>query len=105
MATQPQGFLKLIAVVKRKFPGLSFQEATAIIVRVKRINGGVLKGLKMVEFMKFVGKAVKELVNEEKHNDKEERRKESRRNKTCPICFVVFSKKMPQCGHTSGTLT
>ena len=77
MATPPQGYLKLIAVVKRKCPGLSFKEATAIIVRVKKMNGGVLKGLKMVEFIEFVGKAVKEHNNEEKHNEKEERQKES----------------------------
>ena len=99
MATPPQGYLKLIAVVKRKCPGLSFKEATAIIVRVKKMNGGVLKGLKMVEFIEFVGKAVKEHNNEEKHNEKEDRRKESERNKTCHICFVVFSKTQARERH------
>ena len=99
MAAPPQGFIKLVALVKRKCPGLSFAEATAIIVRVKKVNGGALKGLKMFEFMKLVKKAVKEHASEEKQNDKEERRKESERNKTCPICFVVFSKNQAKERH------
>lgn len=99
MATPPQGYLKLIAMVKKKFPGLSFQEATAIIVKVKRINGGVLKGLNVLQFMKLAGKAVKEKVNVEKHDDKEERYKDSRRSKTCPICFVIFSKRQAKERH------
>ena len=68
-------------------------------MRVKKINGGVLKGIKMVEFIKFVEKAVMEHNNEEKHKEKEERQKESKRNKTCPICFVVFSKTQARERH------
>ena len=55
--------------------------------------------LNMVEFIECVGKAVKERNNEEKHNEKEERQKGSKRNKTCPICFVVFSKHQARARH------
>lgn len=95
----PKGLLNLIAVVRRKFSGLSLKEATKVIMRVKEMNGGLLKGLKIVEFMKFVKKAVQEQINEEKHNVKGERQKESEMNKTCPICFVVFSKPQARERH------
>ena len=95
----PPGLIHLIELVQKKRPGLSFNEALDIIKRVKKLNGGLLKGLKIVKFVKLVNKAVRGKIEQDKSNFKEKKQTESRLNKTCPICFSYLSTKRAKERH------
>ena len=64
----PPGLTHLIRLVQKKRPGLSSNEALEVIKRVKQLNGGLLKGLKIVKFLKLVNKAVRGQIEQDKIN-------------------------------------
>ena len=65
----PKQLHKLINMIIKRFPGLNRNQAWKLIVRVRESNGGVLRGLKLVNFFKIVAR----IVNEEKLTKEEEK--------------------------------
>ena len=95
----PPGLTHRIKLVQKNRPGLSSNEAFDVIKRVKQLNGGLLKGLKIVKFLKLVNKAVRGQIEQDKNNHKEKKQTESKLNKTCPICFSYLSTKRAKERH------
>ena len=91
-ANPPPGLLKLIAVVQKKFPGLNIDEARKVIINVRLINGGKLKGLKIDKFVQLVKKVVLENIVKEKHYEKMERPKARKLNKISDFRKRNFGK-------------
>ena len=87
----------LIKCVQKHFPSLSRSEALDVIFRVRILNGG-LTGLKIVEFLKLVRKALWEKSEEKRCNEKEKKKK-SDLIRTCPICFSFLSTRASKERH------
>ena len=82
----PAGLLKLVRVVQKRYPGLSFKESTKALLMIKEKNEGVLKGLKIVKFHKLLKLAVDEIILQDKQTQKD-------CGKSCPVCFRIFSRR------------
>ena len=81
-----KGLQRLINLILQRFV-LSRKEAYEALLKVKEKNGGVLKGLKLRNFFKMVGK-----VNREK-NLKEIQKEKDQKQKlrgTCRYCYQIF---------------
>lgn len=88
----------LIKCVQKHFPSLSRSEALDVIYQVRKLNGGELTGLKILEFMKLVRRALWE-KSEEKRCFEEEKKKKHEFIKTCPVCFSFLSSRASKERH------
>lgn len=95
----PAGLLKLIELVQSKFRGLNGKEALEVIVKVKNLNDGALKGLNNARFLKLAGEVVMEEVRKETERENEELEKKRKLNKTCPLCYFIFGTNQARDRH------
>ena len=93
------GLKKLMGLVQRMFSGLTDKQSIDVIIRVKEMNGGKLKGISKSKLAKLVKEAVSEKILREKECWKEEKKKTNKMNKTCPICFKILNTKQAKERH------
>ena len=91
----PKQLPKLINMIIKRFPGLNRNQAWKLIVRVRESNGGVLRGLKLVNFFKIVAR----IVNEEKLTNKSNVKEKKNMSKTCPLCYKRFCNNQARDRH------
>ena len=93
--TPPKQLPKLIDMIIKRFPVLDRNQAWKLIVKVRKINGGVLRGLRMVNFFKIVAS----IVNEEKLIEKTKVTEKDKMKKTCPLCYKKFCDNQARDRH------
>ena len=91
----PKQLPKLINMIIKRFPGLNRNQAWKLIVRVRESNGGVLRGLKLVNFFKIVAR----IVNEEKLTNKSNVKEKKNMSKICPLCYKRFCNNQARDRH------
>ena len=84
--TPPKQLPKLIDMIIKRFPVLDRNKAWKLIVKVRKSNGGVLRGLRMVNFFKIVAR----IINEEKLIERPKVGESNKINKTCPLCYKIL---------------
>ena len=86
---------KLIDMIIKRFPVLDRNQAWKLIGKVRKSNGGVLRGLHMVNFFKMVAS----IVNEEKLIEKTKVTEKDKMKKTCPLCYKKFCDNQARDRH------
>ena len=90
--SKPPQRLRLVELFLKRY-SISHTEATRVILDIKRQNGGFLKGLKCSVFFKMAGKLIRTLPLKKTQESKKEWKK------TCPLCYMRFSKNYNRDRH------
>ena len=85
-SSSSSGAQRLINLILQKFV-ISRKEAYEALIKVKKKNGGVLKGLKFKRFLRMVGKVIREKRLKEMQEEKDHKRKW---RGTCSFCYKMF---------------
>ena len=85
--------IRLVEVIRKKYPGLSFKKAFFILQEIRRRNDGTLIGLKFSQFKRLLLKIQKKRWSQAKERKTIVLKKTRALNKTCPICFRFFARK------------
>ena len=84
-----RGVAKLVDLIMNRFD-LTQNKAFAVLVQVKRLNGGVLRGLKITQFIKMAKDIVTKTCSDQTKANKKQKKSKVKVSKTCPICYTMF---------------
>ena len=94
-SSSSSGAQRLINLILQKFV-ISRKEAYEALIKVKKKNGGVHKGLKFKRFLRMVGKVIREKRLKEMQEEKDHKRKW---RGTCSFCYKMFFDNQARDGH------
>ena len=88
---------RFVQLVKKKYPGMSIQDANLIVDNIRKGNNDSLNGMKTSVFVKFMKKEVDEYLSKKEEEEKEKRQQEKRGKRkmqaTCNFCYRMFLNK------------
>lgn len=99
MASKPQKKIRLVNLIRRRYPGLTPKLAISILHEIKRRNNDELRGLKLSKFKRLLTKIQRERWSKAKERERIALRKARALAKTCPICYRFFVRRKSRDMH------
>ena len=84
---------RLVQIVKKRYPGITLENAYLIVAKMRKANNDSLTGMKMSTLLVLMKKEVSESKKDIKEQVEQERIARNKRNATCPLCYRMFSGK------------
>ena len=91
--------IRLVDVIRKKYPGLSGRQAFSILQDMRRKNNGTLMGMKFSKFKRLLLKIQRERWSQAKEMENIALKKTRALNKTCLICYRFFVTKASRDMH------
>ena len=99
MAHKRTNKIRLVNLIQKKYPGLSYKQAFLILKEIKMRNKGTLIGMKFRMFKRLLTKIQRERWSEAKEREKTTLQKARALSKTCPICYKFFIRRKSRDMH------